>query len=140
MAVQFFFNDVSITLKHRKRLKEFIKTLFMLEGKILRSLNYIFCADSYLVAINNDFLKHDDYTDIITFILSDPLKPVEGEIYISTDRIRSNATILKVGIKEELHRVIFHGALHLCGYNDKSIQEKKQMTASEDRYLRKYFE
>ena len=139
MAIKFFFTDVSITLNERNKLKLFIKQLFNDEQEYLQSLSYIFCSDQYLLGINKEFLQHDDYTDIITFTLSEPSMPIEGEIYISIDRIKDNAHIHNVGIREELHRVIFHGALHLCGYKDKVLLDKQNMTAGEDKYLGLYF-
>lgn len=109
-----------------------------MEKKYLASLNYIFCTDKRLLEINRQYLKHDFYTDIITFPLSAPKMPVEAEIYISIDRVRENAKTLDVSFKTELHRVIFHGALHLCGYGDKTKGEKEKMRGKEDKYLQKY--
>ena len=139
MAIKFFFTDVSITLNQRNRLKQFLKQLFTDEQQLLQSLTYIFCSDEYLLGINQEFLQHDDYTDIITFTLSKPSTPIEGEIYISIDRIKDNAQIHSVSTNTELHRVIFHGALHLCGFKDKTAPHKAKMTAGEDKYLALYF-
>ena len=139
MAVKFFFQETKITLSGRNRLKQFVEDLFKVEKKTLVSINYIFCSDANLLAINQQFLKHDYYTDVITFNLSNNPAVVEGEIYISVDRIRENAQNLGVKLKKELHRVIFHGALHLCGYMDKTTLEKNKMTKAEDKYLRLYF-
>ena len=135
MAVRIFFQETKITLSDRARLKLFIEQLFKKEKKDLADLNYIFCSDKVLLDMNRQFLKHDYYTDIITFNFSDSTESVEGEIYISVDRIRENARNLGITIKEELHRVIFHGALHLCGYKDKLPRDKKKMTRAEDKYL-----
>jgi rRNA maturation RNase YbeY len=101
-------------------------------------VNYIFCSDRYLLKINQTFLKHDYYTDIISFDLS-PGKMTQGEIFISIDRVRENAANFESSFKEELHRVIFHGALHLCGLNDKTENEKSKMRRMEEKYLKKYF-
>lgn len=101
-------------------------------------MQYVFCSDEYLLEINRQYLQHDFYTDIISFELGDSFV-TEGEIYISVDRIRENAGILGKTIKEELHRVIFHGALHLCGYKDKLKKDQLEMRKKEDRYLQKYF-
>lgn len=136
-SVRFFFNDVSTSLRDRSRLKEFIPLIFKANKKQVESLNYIFCSDEFLLQINRDFLKHDYYTDIITFDLSEGAE-VSGEIYISIDRVRDNAKQTNSTFKAELHRVIFHGALHLCGYKDKSPADKKIMTQQEDLYLQKY--
>lgn len=139
MAVHFFFEHQNISLANRRRLKRFIADIFKNEGKNLSSLNYIFCSDKYLLKINQDYLKHNYYTDIITFNLSNSGTPLDGEVYISTDRVRDNAVKRSVTIREELHRVLFHGVLHLCGYEDKSKAEKKIMRRKEDYYLGKYF-
>ncbi len=119
-------------------LKGFLKKLFSKEQTPLQSLNVIFCTDEELLSINARFLNHHYYTDIITFPLSQKGDPVEAELYISIDRIRDNARLNKTSIKQELHRVIFHGCLHLTGYNDKSSQEIKIIREREDHYLRLY--
>jgi probable rRNA maturation factor len=139
MAIQFFFLQQNISLSQRTSLKIFIKGIFKKERKSLEDLTYIFCSDDYLLEINKSHLKHNYYTDIITFDLSETTEGITGEIYISIDRVRDNATTLGVTIKEELHRVIFHGALHLCGYKDKTPKDAKQMRAAEDRCLEAYF-
>jgi len=140
MSIRFFFLQRNVSLTNRSALKIFIKKLFRKEKKKLGDLTYIFCSDEYLLQINKSHLKHNYYTDIITFDLSPALAgTITGEIYISTDRVRDNAANLGVTIKEELHRVIFHGALHLCGYKDKTPNEEKQMRFAEDRYLNAYF-
>ena len=139
MAVQFFFNASLIKLSERRRLKLFINLLFKEERILFSSLSYVFCSDQYLLSINREFLQHDDYTDIITFCLSGASEPVEGEIYISTDRVKENAISIGTSINNELHRVIFHGALHLCGYKDKKPSDKRKMTDAEDKYLQLYF-
>ena len=136
--IHFFFHGVSITLDNRSKLKHFIADLFRSEKRKLKSLQYVFCSDEYLLEINRQYLQHDFYTDIISFELGDSFV-TEGEIYISVDRIRENAGILGKTIKEELHRVIFHGALHLCGYKDKLKKDQLEMRKKEDRYLQKYF-
>lgn len=138
MAIQFFFQDVRIQVPERNRLKSFIESLFKKRSKRLKDLNYIFCSDEYLLGINNQFLDHDEYTDIISFNLSEDPQTIEGEIYISTDRIRDNAQMNGVTVKSELHRVIFHGTLHLCGYKDKKQADKIIMTQEEDKCLSLY--
>jgi probable rRNA maturation factor len=138
--VQFFYNEVTPYLPNRQKLKGFIAQIFAKEGKRkLEGMNYIFCTDDYLLQVNRDFLQHDYYTDIITFDLSDTPKAVYGEIYISVDRVKENAAINGASFTEELHRVIFHGALHLCGYKDKKPAEIKAMRGAEDKYLTLYF-
>mgnify|MGYP001160328487 CR=1 FL=1 len=135
--IRFFFPQPA-SLNHRGRLKSFIEQIFRKEGKKLGGLNYVFCSDKELLKINRDFLQHDYYTDIISFGLSAPGEPVQAEIYISIDRVKENAQTLGVSFRKELHRVIFHGALHLCGYGDKSPKEEAQMRKKEDQYLSKY--
>lgn len=139
MAINFFFPETKINLTNRKELKLFISKLIEKEGFKLDSLSYIFCSDNALLKINQDFLNHDYYTDIITFDLSTTKKAIRGEIYISTDRVMENATTFKTTFKEELHRVIFHGALHLCNYRDKKKTEAAKMRGAENKYLNLYF-
>lgn len=135
--VYFFFEKRGIVLKHRTFLKSFIEHIFKKEGKKLERINYIFCSDKRLLEINREFLRHDFYTDIITFDLSEN-NAANAEVYISIERVRDNASKLGVSIRSELHRVIFHGALHLCGYNDKTIKDKKKMREMETLYLLKH--
>ena len=139
MAVQFFFLSTNVTLKERTRLKKFIPTIFKKHGKVLGTLNYIFCSDEYLLAINKNYLKHNYFTDIVTFDLSPKGSAIAGEIYISVDRVKENAQQLGVSSKEELHRVIFHGALHLCGFKDKLPQQRIKMRKAENDCLKNYF-
>jgi probable rRNA maturation factor len=139
MPIQFFFLQDKHILKDRTALKTFLPTVFHQHKKRLSNLIYIFCSDDYLLAINKAHLQHDFYTDIITFDLSETPSQITGEIYISTDRVRDNAATLGVSIKNELHRVIFHGALHLCGYKDRSPKHQKEMRAAEDKCLITYF-
>lgn len=136
-AIYFHFLQTGFTLKDRTRLKNFVARLFTREGKALLSLNYIFCSDAHLLKINQDYLNHDYYTDIITFELSETPETI-GEIYISIDRVRDNARQLNVSFNNELHRVIFHGALHLCGFRDKKPADALIMRTKEDEYLQKY--
>lgn len=140
MSISFIFSEAKITLPEKRRLKGFIAGLFKANRKKLGSLTYIFCSDPFLLEINKQFLKHDYYTDIITFNLAPQGKAIEGEIYISVDRVKDNAKILSLSIREELHRVIFHGALHLCGYKDKRKEEKRKMKAAEDKCLISYLQ
>ncbi|MDN3659517.1 rRNA maturation RNase YbeY [Ferruginibacter paludis] len=139
MGVQFFFIDARIALRERRRLKKFIQHLFASNMRSLNNLSIIFCTDEYLFKINRDFLQHEYYTDIVTFNLSEDPQVIEGEIYISLDRIKENAMTNKVTINNELHRIIFHGVLHLCGFKDKTKKDKALMTRMEDRTLNEYF-
>jgi rRNA maturation RNase YbeY len=135
--VQFHFLQ-SASFTNRTLVKEVIKDLFKKEKKPLASLTYIFCSDEYLLEINRQYLNHNYYTDIITFDLSENNHQVTGEIYISLDRVKENAGEFKTTFKKELLRVIFHGALHLCGYKDKSDKEQTLMRKTEDKYLHYY--
>jgi probable rRNA maturation factor len=129
--------DISFRFPHKKNLKVFITKLFVKEKIRLRKLNYIFCSDEYLLKINRQFLKHDFYTDIISFNLGEN-KEVDGEIYISIERVKENALNLDISFELEMLRVIFHGSLHLCGYKDKMKSEIKGMRAKEDYFIRLY--
>ena len=128
--------DRPIPVTTRTLLKSSIESVFRKEKKALSAIQYIFCSDDYLLQINRDFLKHDYYTDIISFGLSEPGQPVEAEIYISVDRVRDNANTLGQPFSKEILRVICHGALHLCGYRDKKKSEITTMREKEDHYLR----
>ncbi|MBO9727079.1 MAG: rRNA maturation RNase YbeY [Chitinophaga sp.] len=139
MAIQFTSHEVKDYLKEKRKLKLFLAELFSTEGQGLKSLHFVFCSDAYLLEINKQFLQHDTYTDIVTFEMGEDPTVTEGEIYISVDRVLDNAEKFKVTISHELHRVIFHGALHLCGFKDKSKKESALMRSKEDEYLEKYF-
>jgi probable rRNA maturation factor len=138
-TVRFHFPNKGLRLSDRSRLKAFIANLFKKERKRLAELNYIFCSDDYLLDVNRQFLGHDTYTDIITFDLSEPGQPINAEVYISVDRVRENAGLFGSSLQSELHRVIFHGALHLCGFGDKKAEERVKMRKKEDKYLDLYF-
>ena len=138
--VQFFFLQPVSFLKQRNKLKSFLQKTAQKEGRPISSLNIIFCSDDYLLNINKQFLNHDFYTDIITFDLSESKKgPVTAELYISYDRVKDNARQMKTVTTKELHRVVFHGLLHLLGYKDKSTKDKMLMRKMEDKLLVKYF-
>jgi rRNA maturation RNase YbeY len=133
-TIQFNFLE-PIDLRDRTRLKRFLASLFKKEGKQLDELQYIFCSDDYLLDINRQYLYHDFYTDIITFDLSEKGQSINAEIYISVDRVRENAREFGSSLRQELRRVIFHGALHLCGYKDKTSAQEKEMRKMEEKYL-----
>lgn len=135
-SVSFRSADRSLRLTGKTLVKDFIVSLFKKEKRPLASITYVFCSDEFLLKMNRDFLQHDYYTDIITFGLSEMGMPVEAEIYISLDRVKDNAQTLGRPLSEETLRVIFHGALHLCGYKDKKKSEITLMRSKEDQYLR----
>lgn len=137
--VLFSYADRRFTFKGKRLLQSFVVDLVKAERNIPCRLQYVFCSDEYLHGINVSFLEHDDYTDIITFDLSiDSNSLIEGEIYVSVDRVVANAEEFVVSFEEELLRVIFHGALHLCGFGDKSEVDRIQMRAKENEYLLKF--
>ena len=137
--IQFHYLVKPFSFSNRTRLKQSLLKLFKREGKRVEHINYIFCTDSYLLQINKSFLNHDSYTDIITFELSKKGTPLLADIYISIERIKENAANFKVPFTKELHRVVFHGALHLCGYKDKKKEERELMRKMEEKYLNLYF-
>ena len=136
--IYFFFQDIKLSIPNKKKLMEFIELIFKKERKNLDSINYVFCSDEFLLEINRQFLGRSYYTDVISFDLSEIKNKIQAEIYISIPRVRENAKIFKTSFKSELYRVIFHGALHLCGYSDKTNYKIKKMRDLENRYLKKY--
>ena len=134
-SVYFHNADRVFQFPNKTALKKFINDLFKREFNILYELNYVFCSDEYLLQINKDHLQHDYYTDIITFNNSTEPTKLESDIFISIDRVKDNALSLKTPFEDELHRVIFHGILHLCGHGDKSKKEREEMRALEDKCI-----
>jgi len=109
------------------------------EKKSVGEINYIFCSDNYLLGINKEFLKHDYFTDIITFDYSEE-KIISGDIFISIDRVKENAEKYKNSLEKEFLRVLIHGVLHLLEYDDKKVDDKKVMTKREDFYINRYLD
>ena len=122
----------------RVSIKKFLLHQLTSKRVEVEAINYIFCNDEYLLNINRDYLKHDTYTDIITFDLSEPGRSLIADIFISVQRVKENAKTLNHFFSEELRRVIFHGALHLAGYKDKSVLEQKRMREMEEDWLKAY--
>ena len=133
--IQFFYENLpeSVNTKYTTWLKDIILS----EDKKLGEINYIFCDDEYLLKVNQDYLQHDYYTDIITFDYVKG-KTISGEIFVSLQRISDNASTLSKNYEEELRRVLAHGILHLCGYKDKTEEEEQLMRNKEDFYIAKY--
>lgn len=133
--IHFFFENID-PIPLPLDITSWIEGIVSNEQKKLGEINYIFCDDDYLLKINQDYLQHDYYTDIITF---DYVRGtiISGDIFISLPRVEENAKILNKNATEELHRVLAHGILHLCGYKDKTDAEIKEMRAKEDFYIRK---
>lgn len=136
--IQFHFLVPRFYFPDRNLLKRFIVGQLKKEGKKPEAINYVFCDDAYLLEINRQYLDHNTYTDIITFDLSPKGHPLIADIYISIERVRDNAGKLAIPFKSELHRVIFHGVLHLCGYKDKTKAEAILMRTKEEEWLGKY--
>lgn len=136
--IYFFFDGVNASLKNRNKLKRFIEYIFRNENRTLEQLNFVFCTDQKLLELNNKYLSHNTYTDILTFDISEKEDKVVAEVYISVDRVKENANNFKTTFSEELHRVIFHGVLHLCGYHDQTSSQIKKIRNKESLYLNKY--
>ncbi|QHV98571.1 rRNA maturation RNase YbeY [Spirosoma endbachense] len=134
--IRFFNEDVTYKLPQKQVIRQWLKQQAEREGYAVGDLNYIFCSDEYVLQVNRDYLEHDYYTDIITFDQSEEEGKIEGDIFISVDRVGDNATQLGVPAEQEMRRVLAHGLLHLCGYGDKTDEEEAQMRAKEEEWLR----
>ncbi|MFN2261387.1 MAG: rRNA maturation RNase YbeY [Psychroflexus sp.] len=130
-----FFSTNDFSLKNEILYKNSLQKVIESEGFQLENLTYIFCSDEYLLEINQNFLNHDTYTDIITFDYSEG-KIISAEIYISTERVHENANTYEVDFEQELKRVIVHGVLHCCGYRDKTEAEKNLMKGKENEKIK----
>jgi rRNA maturation RNase YbeY len=133
--INFFTEEISFKLPHPRKTSRWIKDSIIKEKKKLESLNFIFCSDEYLRQMNIQYLNHETFTDIVTFDQSEGGSAIQGDIYISIDRVRENAVKFDTSFDKELHRVIIHGVLHLIGYKDKSDKDKLMMRKKEDAYL-----
>ena len=133
--IEFFSEDIEFELDNPEHVSEWIATTITQHGQELSNLTYVFCSDDYLHQINVEYLNHDTLTDIITFNNADEEGIVEGDIFISIDRVRDNSRDLGTSFQDELHRVIIHGVLHLLGFTDKSEEEKALMRKQEDSSL-----
>jgi rRNA maturation RNase YbeY len=135
--IQFCTEDVTFSLKDKLKHKAWLNEVAKQEGKKILELSYVFCSDDYLLQINQEYLNHDTLTDIVTFDNSEDPKKIEGDIFISIDRVKENGE--KLGTSEtELERVMVHGLLHLLGYKDKKKEDKALMTEKEDFYIKQY--
>ena len=133
--IRFFNEDIAYKLAQKQRIRQWLTAQAKQEGVMIRELNYIFCSDEYLLQVNRDHLNHDYYTDIITFDNSETDGVIEGDIFISVDRVDDNWRIQQTDFLSELRRVLAHGLLHLCGYGDKTPDEQQIMRAREDQWL-----
>lgn len=133
--IEFFSEDIDFSLEDPEQVSDWIATVIEQHGQELNSLTYVFCSDDYLHKMNVEYLTHDTLTDIITFNTADENGIIEGDVFISIDRVRDNASDAGTSFEDELHRVIIHGVLHLLGFKDKSEQEAALMRKEEDSSL-----
>lgn len=136
--IHFFFENID-TIPLKEDLQAWMENIITSEGKKLGNINYIFCDDEYLLKINQEYLQHNYYTDIITFDYVKG-KTISGDIFVSLTRVEDNATILSRNFEAEFYRVLAHGILHLCGYKDKSKEEIKEMRTKEKEYIAEVLE
>ncbi|MBS4013200.1 MAG: rRNA maturation RNase YbeY [Bacteroidetes bacterium] len=132
--INFFFEDIKQIKLSKTILKKWIRQVIETEGSTFGFINIIFCSDEYLLEMNKNYLKHDYYTDIITFDYSEN-RVLSTDLFISVERVYDNSKKVSVDFKKELNRVIIHGILHVLGYNDKSPKQKQLMREKEDTYL-----
>jgi probable rRNA maturation factor len=133
--INFFNEDIDFKLNGKNNFKAWLKKVAEKEGFRINDLNYIFCSDQFLHKINLEYLDHDTYTDIITFDNSEDETIIEGDIFVSIERIIDNSMTLNTPFEEEVKRVIVHGLLHLCGYDDHSVEDKAEMRRLESEYI-----
>ena len=133
--IEFFSEDKDFELNNQEQVSEWIATVIERHEQELSNLTYVFCSDNYLHQMNVEYLNHDTLTDIITFNNADEKGVIEGDIFISVDRVRDNSETIGTSFEDELHRVIIHGALHLLGFRDKSEEEERLMRKQEDSSL-----
>lgn len=135
MAISFFCEDVELPDFDKHAVLSVFDEIVLDHNKTIDYINIIFCSDEYLLQVNKDYLQHDYYTDIITFDYNEQV--ISSDVFISVDRIIDNATSFNISFLQEFYRILFHGVLHLVGYEDKELEAKKQMTEKEDYYLSK---
>ena len=137
MKINFFNENIKFVLKNKIILRNWITSVIEEEKITAESINYIFCSDKYLLEINLKFLNRDTLTDVISFNYNEINEPIQGDIYLSVERIKENSLILGQPFKNEIYRIMIHGLLHLIGYKDTKPEEKLLMTKKEDYYLSK---
>lgn len=135
--ILFYNNNTSFTLKNKNKIKAWIVASVQEEEHHISEIQYIFCDDSFILELNKKALQHNYFTDIITFQYNNKKEPIQSEIYISVDTVKSNAKLFNTSFQKELLRVIIHGVLHCCGYNDKTKAQEKQIRDKENYYLNK---
>jgi len=131
----FTYNYNEFVLKSEEKYKYWLINVMYKEGFVPGEIHYVFCDDTFLLSINEKYLDHHDFTDIITFSLSEDPRIIRGEIFISIDRVKENALLSSVSFEHEFARVLVHGVLHLTGYDDHTDIEKKIMRAKENYYI-----
>ena len=136
MPIYFHKEDASIALKKIKVIKRWLEDVVSFYNKEMGVINVVFCSDDFLLKINKDYLNHNYLTDIITFNFCKK-NEISGDLFISIDRVKDFSKTNKLTFVNELHRVIVHGVLHLCGFNDKSTKEKQKMRKLENFFLEK---
>jgi rRNA maturation RNase YbeY len=132
--IGYYAENISFRLKNKKLITDWINNVILFEKRKLLSISFIFCDDEYLSKLNQTYLKHKTLTDIITFDYNEN-DNISGDIFISIERVKENASVFSNSFTTELHRVMIHGVLHLVGYKDKNISEKLTMRAMEDKCL-----
>lgn len=137
-VTNFFSENKNFKISNKKEIRALLKKICKKENKKISFINCVFCSDNRLLEINKKYLNHISLTDVVTFDFNTNKKNIEGDIYISTDRVKENAKKYKQVFKTELLRIIIHGLLHLIGYLDKTKEEKNTMTLKENEYLSLY--
>ncbi len=131
--IHFFYQNIDFELGSEHSTRKWILDIIKANNRVVEGINYIFCSDPYLLALNQKYLQHDEHTDILTFPYhSSDSSPLLSDIYISIDRVKDNALHFHVPFEEELQRVIIHGVLHLLGFDDHSGKGKLEMRRQED--------
>ncbi len=134
--IEFHFKS-EFVIHNKSEFADWINRVIVSEGFVVGQIDYIFCTDDYLLQLNKEYLNHDTFTDIITFDYKDG-KTLSGDIFISTDRVRENATKFDVEFLNELRRVMSHGILHLAGFGDKTKDEKLIMREKEEEKIKMF--
>jgi len=137
-VTNFFSENKNFKISNKKEIRALLKKICKKENKKISFINYVFCSDNRLLEINKKYLNHTSLTDVVTFNFSTNKKNIEGDVYISIDRVKENAKKYKETFKKELLRIIIHGLLHLIGFLDKTKEEKNTMTLKENEYLSLY--
>ncbi len=133
--ILFHLEDVKFHVEHKLAIKKWIKAIAVFHDKKVGDVNFILCSDQFLLSMNQKYLQHDFFTDIITFPSEERPNVIGGDVFISLDRVKDNATHYQVDFFQELLRILAHGVLHLCGYEDTTPELKKQMSLLEEQCL-----